>query len=110
VEGHRVTRRLQLVPPDGPSVTLPSVEDIDALAQEQLPGVIAELAALQARAAMRLRTETPAGRDEDALLTIEEAAARLAVTEDWIRRRPELPFVVKLSEGVVCFGCRVSSP
>jgi hypothetical protein len=71
-----------------------------------LSAVIAKLAALQARAAMRLREQpTPAAEDER-LLTIEQAADRLAVSKDWLRRRPELPFVVKLSNGVVRYSSR----
>lgn len=48
---------------------------------------------------------TPNG-GEDRLLPIEEAAAHLGVTRDWLRRRPDLPFVVKLSEGVVRYSSR----
>src|SRR5262245_8700396 len=46
------------------------------------------------------------GATEDRLLKIEEAAERLKVTDDWLRRRPDLPFVVKLSEGVVRYSSR----
>jgi hypothetical protein len=83
---------------------LPEPEAIDGLPVETLPGLIAQLAALQARAAMRLRTETAPARDDDQLLTIDQVAERLAVTEDWLRRRPDLPFVVRLSEGVVRYS------
>jgi hypothetical protein len=100
-----MSRHLQVVPPDA-SVVLPTVEAIDALPVEQLAGLVAELAALQARAAMRLRSESASGRDEDQLLTIEQVAERLAVTEDWLRRRPDLPFIVKLSDGTVRYSSR----
>ena len=45
-----------------------------------------------------------AAADADRLLTIDEASVRLGVTRDWLRRRPRLPFVVKLSEGVVRYS------
>jgi hypothetical protein len=85
---------------------LPEPESIDGLPVETLPGLIAQLAALQARAAMRLSTETAPARDDDQLLTIDQVAERLAVTEDWLRRRPDLPFIVKLSEGTVRYSSR----
>jgi hypothetical protein len=85
---------------------LPEPEAIDGLPVETLPGLIAQLAALQARAAMRLRRESTPAVDDEVLLTIEDAAARLAVSKDWLRRRPALPFVVKLSEGVVRYSSR----
>jgi hypothetical protein len=43
---------------------------------------------------------------DDRLLTIDQAAAKLGVTEDWLRRRPRLPFAVKLSNGVVRYSAR----
>jgi len=43
---------------------------------------------------------------DDRLLAIDQAAMKLAVTEDWLRRRPDLPFVVKLSDGVVRYSDR----
>jgi hypothetical protein len=59
---------------------------------------------LERRVLARLRSlqaDQPIG---DRLLDIEEAAAQLSVTKDWLRRRPTLPFVVKLSEGVVRYS------
>jgi len=49
----------------------------------------------------RRLNQTPRG---DRLVKIAEAAARLDVTEDWIHRRPDLPFRVELSPGVVRFS------
>jgi predicted DNA-binding transcriptional regulator AlpA len=71
----------------------------DSVPRERVPDLLGALE--QARAALwkRLlgrRDEAPA---PDRLLTIEEAAARLAVAENWLRRRSELPFVVRLSPG-----------
>src|SRR5439155_27205754 len=81
--------------PDPPAL-LPTVEAVDALSPKQLPGFVLALAALQARAAARMTAEgnEHQGNGADQLLTITEAAQRLAVTEDWLRRRPDLPFVV----------------
>ena len=63
-------------------------------------------AALQARAALRLRRDTPPALEDDRLLTIDEAAARLAVSKDWLRRRVELHFVVKLSDGAIRYSSK----
>jgi hypothetical protein len=98
--------KLRAVRIDAPSVLLPAPEAIDGFPEDTLPGLIAQLAALQARAAMRLCRESMPAVDDEVLLTIEDAAARLAVSKDWLRRRPELPFVVKLSEGVVRYSSR----
>jgi hypothetical protein len=98
--------RLRAVRLDAPSVLLPAPEAIDGLPEETLPGLIVQLAALQARAAMRLYRESTPLVDDEPLLTIDEAAARLAVSKDWLRRRPELPFVVKLSGGAVRYSSR----
>jgi len=98
--------RLRLVASTTAPVCLPSVETIDQVPLDELPALVAELAALQARAAMRLRRAATPGLDDDRLLTIDEAAARLAVSKDWLRRRPELPFVVKLSDGVVRYSSK----
>ena len=82
---------------------------------EVIPGLLAAAAAEHSALAgvervllARLVAATLSGngRDEDRLLTVEEAARRLAVTEDWLRRRPELPFVRKLSDGVVRYSLR----
>src|SRR5262245_66573986 len=75
-------------------VYLPTVETVDEIAVEELPAFITELAALQQRAAMRLRRDTSPPIEDDRLLTIDQAAARLAGRKDWLRRRAELPFVV----------------
>ena len=74
---------------------------------DQIPAAIGELekakAVLWARLAAPARTN---GGGDDRLLTVDEAADRLGVTRDWLRRRPELPFVLKLSEGVVRYSSR----
>jgi hypothetical protein len=100
-----MSRRVPLVPP-GASLALPTVDAIDTLPVEQLPALVAELAALQVRAVMRIRSDSATLRDEDQLLTIDQVAERLAVSEDWLRRRPDLPFIVKLSDGTVRYSTR----
>jgi hypothetical protein len=87
---------------DRPRLT---VNDIDMMPAETLPALALELAALQSRLAARLLAETPAApQTPDRLLTIDEAAERLHTTKDWLRHRPTLPFVVKLSDGVVRYS------
>ena len=67
---------------------------------EQIPAVLGELAALQLRLTARLlqeqadRTDQPAG--SDTLLRVEEAAARLGTSKDWLYRQAKrLPFTVR---------------
>lgn len=73
----------------------------------ELPAVIGRLEALRVAALARLTPPQPQRpNDGDRLLTIEETAQRLGVTVPWLRRRPTLPFVVKLSDGVVRYSTR----
>jgi excisionase family DNA binding protein len=77
------------------------VEQVDS---SDLPALLTQLSAVQASMAARLVTVTQdAMRDDaaDPLLTIEEAAARLGVSEDWLYRRTKsLPFVVRVGRHV----------
>src|SRR5262249_19623610 len=74
---------------------------------DAVPALLVQLAALQIGLAARLAVVSAVTPDEpDRLLTIDEAAERLAVTKDWLRRRSSLPFVVKLSDGVVRYSSR----
>jgi predicted DNA-binding transcriptional regulator AlpA len=50
--------------------------------------------------------DVPAPIDGDRLLVIEEAAAKLAVTEDFLYRRKDLPFRVKVGPGQVRFSSK----
>ena len=79
---------------------------LDELPADQLPEVIGALEAAKARAWARLSVVPPTASESepDHLLGIEEATERLGVTADWLRRRRTLPFVVKLSEGVVRYS------
>jgi hypothetical protein len=79
--------------------------DPGSIPLEQIPAAIGELEKLKAALWARLAAPVPTV-ERDQLLTIEEAAERLAVTPDWLRRRPHLPFVRKLSDGVVRFDAR----
>lgn len=107
-----------------------AVKPSRAVGQRAMPSLAADLRALADRAdtlepaelcgaleALKVRAWTAAvapngagsrlaAAEADHLLTIDEAAARLGVTRDWLRRRPRLPFVVKLSEGVVRYSAR----
>lgn len=78
----------------------------DAVPPEHVPHLLGALE--QVRAALWSRLVS--GREEapraDRLLTIDEAAARLAVKKDWLRRRSDLSFVVRLSPGQVRYSER----
>jgi predicted DNA-binding transcriptional regulator AlpA len=88
-----------LRPGEPPPLPLPAPAAIEQLPLEALPGVIAQLAALQALAAARL--VRPRSSPPDRLLELEEAAQRLATTPDWLARQKHLPFRVEVSPGQV---------
>src|SRR5437762_5914220 len=81
---------------------------------DAIPALLAQLAAEQARlsaleSALAARLAEAAGTDgphADQLLTVEEAAAKLGTTRDWLRRHPHLPFVVRLSPGQVRYSAK----
>jgi predicted DNA-binding transcriptional regulator AlpA len=76
---------------------------VSELTAEERASLIVQVAGLLA--ALGAAVPPPAAPETaDQLLTAEEAAHRLGATKDWLRRRPELPFVVKLSEGVVRYS------
>jgi predicted DNA-binding transcriptional regulator AlpA len=83
----------------GATVTLP---DPDTVSEDAIAVLIAQLAALMARATARLVGRRP--RPPDCLLDLEEAAARLRTTPDWLKRQTTLPFRVELSPGQVRFS------
>jgi predicted DNA-binding transcriptional regulator AlpA len=85
--------------------------DFDALALPvaQIPAALAELAAWQAQLAARLMTAPAAsdghGAPELRLLGIDEAAAKLGVTPEWLYRRAKrLGLAVKLGDGTLRFS------
>ena len=66
---------------------------------EAVPGLLAQLAAVQTALAVRLLAmpSTIARPPADELLTVEQAAQRLATTPDWLYRRVRrLPFAVRV--------------
>lgn len=86
------------------------VRALDQLVRESpidaLPDLLADLERERAIGLLRLARPEPAAEGGDQLLEIEAAAERLSVTEDWLKRRPDLPFVRKLSAGVVRYSTR----
>lgn len=77
----------------------------EQIAPEQIPGVLAQLAAAQGLLAARLfsREEACVGKQSngDRLVAIGEAAEKLGVTPDWLYRRGDkLPFVVRMGRNV----------
>jgi excisionase family DNA binding protein len=74
------------------------------VARDQIPALLTQLSAIQASMAARLLTtshEESSGGDSQALLSIDEAAARLGVSPDWLYRRTKsLPFVVRVGRHV----------
>jgi hypothetical protein len=83
---------------DGAGLRLPRIEDVRAVPAEKLPALIAELAALQAVAAIRLRTAPGQSR----ALTAGEVAADLRVPVEWVEKRSRsLPFRITLGDGTV---------
>jgi predicted DNA-binding transcriptional regulator AlpA len=83
---------------------LPPIEAIDALSPEQLPGLVAGLAALQARAAARLAA-APASAGNgttDRMLGIANAAARTGMSASWLyRHHASLPFARRIGRKLV---------
>jgi hypothetical protein len=88
-----------LRPGDPATITVP---DPDAVPDDDLAALIVRLSALSARAAARLLTR-PA-RPPDQLLTLDEAAARLRTTPDWLRRQKDLPFRIDVAPQQVRFS------
>jgi predicted DNA-binding transcriptional regulator AlpA len=78
----------------------------DSLELAELCGALEALKVRVWTAALAPKGAPPraAAAEADRLLTIDEASERLGVTRDWVRRRSRLPFVVKLSEGVVRYS------
>ena len=75
------------------------------LAATAAPAILAQLAAAQSAIAARLATE-PINAD-DRLLTVDEAAAALHVSPDWLYRSDAArPLRVPLSAGVIRFSSK----
>ena len=85
---------------DKEKIILPDPADIEP---EKIAPIMAQMAAIQLSLATRLvaeNTERPQA-DADNLLTVEEAAARLKCSEDWLYRRAKrLPFTVRVGRNL----------
>jgi excisionase family DNA binding protein len=81
-------------------IILPDPTDI---ALDRIAPMMAQMAAIQLSLATRLvaaSTERPQS-DADSLLTIEEAAARLKCSADWLYRHAKrLPFTVRMGRNL----------
>jgi predicted DNA-binding transcriptional regulator AlpA len=93
--------------------TLDEVADDPTLARElpstAIAALLAKCAALQSALAAALlgsrQTPQNAADGEDRLLTVDETAAKLSVTREWLYRRDKrLGFAVKLSDGTLRFS------
>lgn len=99
---------------------MPSLDQIAAdpksaarLPHEVIAGLLLKVAAVECALATalldpdnRVTPDVPAPIDGDRLLVIEEAAAKLAVTEDFLYRRKDLPFRVNVGPGQVRFSLK----
>ncbi len=87
--------------------TLPTLADlaahperVDELAPEQARALLAQLVTLQAPLLARALV-AGGGRDPDELLTVDVAARRLGLSEDWVyRHAAKLPFTVHVGRQV----------
>lgn len=75
---------------------------------DHIPELLGEMerirAILWARLALRINRPAPT---DDHLLAITDAASRLCVSKDWLRRHGErMPFTVRLSAGQVRFSAK----
>ena len=81
-------------------IILPDPTEIET---EQIAPVMAQMAALQLSLATRLVAQgaEPTQNDADSLLTVQEAAARLKCSEDWLYKRAKrLPFTVRVGRNL----------
>jgi excisionase family DNA binding protein len=81
-------------------IILPDPADIEP---EKIAPVMAQMAAIQLSLAARLVAESTerAQTDADSLLTVEEAAAKLKCSGDWLYRQAKrLPFTVRVGRSL----------
>ncbi len=81
-------------------IVLPDPAEIEP---EDIGPVMAQMAAIQLTLATRLVSEgtEPVQDDADNLLTVEQAAARLKCSQDWLYRRAKrLPFTVRVGRNL----------
>ena len=109
--------RLAAVAPSAGAEWAPTVAELERAAQEApleaLPELSGALARISALVSLRLATEPlrdlqealQAGAKADRLLTVQEAAKRLGLTEDWLYRHYRgLPFTRKVGEQTLRFS------
>ncbi len=81
-------------------IVFPDPAEVDP---EHIGPIMAQMAALQLRLATRLvaeRIDRDQGEDDN-LLTVEEAAAKLKCSEDWLYRRAKrFPFTVRVGRNL----------
>ena len=88
------------------------LREMDSLASAQLSALLAEVTALQSALLARLLTlrdfeDTTHSKDDDRLLTVEEAAGRLGTSKDWLYRNAhKLPFTVHLGPRQLRFSSK----
>jgi hypothetical protein len=76
-----------------------------ALGPEQAVALIAQCGAAQAALMAGLARTAPSESQDDHLLTVEQAAAKLAVTPEWLYRRAKrLRLATKLGDGTLRFS------
>jgi hypothetical protein len=98
---------------------VPTLDEIAAdpksatcLPREMIAGLLLKVAAVESALATALIdphnyvTAVPAPIDGDRLLVVEEAAAKLGVTCDYLYRRKDLPFRVTVAPGQVRFSLK----
>ena len=77
------------------------LSETEELPPDQIPGLVCQVAALQSILAARLvrdlqTADETRAEGSDRLLTVPQAAERLACTADWLyRHHPRLPFAVR---------------
>jgi predicted DNA-binding transcriptional regulator AlpA len=81
-------------------LVLPAPAELEGVEAAALPALLAHLAALQAAVAARLAEMTPIhptiAATEDKLLKIPDAAERIGMSEDYLYRHPDLPFMRRI--------------
>ena len=94
--------------PSSTPLQLPPVEAIDAVRPLELPAVLAQLLALQARIVARMATAATGGDEgPDRLLTVKQAAPILGMSEDWLYRNADrLPFTRRTGRRTLRFSER----
>ena len=98
---------------------VPTLDEIAAdpksaacLPREVIAGLLLKVAAVESALATALLdpdnrvTSVPAPIDGDRLLIVEEAAAKLGLTCDYLYRRKDLPFRVSVAPGQVRFSLK----